>query len=129
VLRMPAIVIGDHRNGGVANLRFARELRFRRVGHAHHVKTKLAMHVGLGQRGKLRAFHADIRSAAMDLHAAMYAGVRQYRDTSSHVGCAKEHAHQAFAKKSRNPVPGAVHELVGTRNSPGANLQAANPPR
>ena len=43
VLRMPAIVVGDHGDRGVANFRFARELGFGQIGHADYVEAQLAI--------------------------------------------------------------------------------------
>ena len=37
VIRVPAVIVGDHGHGGVAQLGLARELGFGHVGHADHV--------------------------------------------------------------------------------------------
>src|SRR5260370_35106947 len=74
---MPTVVIGDHGDRRVTNLRFARQPRFRHVGHAYHFKAKLSMHFRLGQRGELRPFDADVRSATMNHNGLMDASVRQ----------------------------------------------------
>ena len=39
VLRMPAIVVGDHGQRRVANFGFARKLGFGEIRHANHVET------------------------------------------------------------------------------------------
>ena len=74
----------------VAKFRFARQLRFRGVGHADDFEIQLAVHLRFRQRGKLRSLHADVRAAAMHLNRAMHAGVGQHREALSQVGCAKE---------------------------------------
>ena len=79
VLRVPAIVVGDHGEAGVADFGLAGELRFGQIGHADHVEAQLPVGVRLGQRRKLRAFHADVGAAAMRLHAGAVAGVGQMR--------------------------------------------------
>ena len=88
MIGMPAIVIGDHGNGGVADLRFAREFGLGHIGHANDFKTQLAMHMRFGQRGKLRPFHADIRAAAMDSHLGGVASSSQNsRELPGRPGC------------------------------------------
>ena len=78
VLRMPAIVIGDHGHRRVAKLGFARQLGFGDVGHADDLEAQLPMHVRLGQRGKLRPFDAHVGAAAMRLHARRVARRAQH---------------------------------------------------
>ncbi len=68
---MPAVVIGDHGDGGVANLRLARQLGLLQVGHADHVHAPAAVEIALGLGGELRTFHANVGSAQL----ADYAGV------------------------------------------------------
>ncbi len=80
---MPAIVIGDHGHGGVAELGFARQLGFRDVGHAHDIEAQLPVHVRFGQRGKLRPFDAHVSAAAMGLHARRIASRRPARSRAA----------------------------------------------
>src|SRR5208282_6255532 len=53
VLRVPAIVIRNHGERGVAQLGFAREFGFRKIRHADHVEPKLAICVRFSQRREL----------------------------------------------------------------------------
>ena len=46
VIGMPAIVVGDHGNSGIANFSFSRELCFGYVGHANDFEAQLPMDVG-----------------------------------------------------------------------------------
>ena len=62
---MPAIVIGDHRHGRVADLGLAGELGLRHVGHADHVAAPAAIELALGQGRELRPLHDDIGAAAL----------------------------------------------------------------
>src|SRR5271169_498333 len=64
-MRMPAIVVRNHRHRDVAKLRFARQLRFLQVGHADHIHAESAVNVRLSPRRKLRTFHAHVSSAAL----------------------------------------------------------------
>ena len=75
VIGMPAVVVGDHGDGAVTEFGFAGEFGFGDVGHADDVEIERAVHVGFGERGKLRAFHADVGAAAVDFDAAVNAGV------------------------------------------------------
>jgi hypothetical protein len=49
VFRMPAIVIGHHGDGGVAQLGFAREFGLRHVGHADDIAAPGAVQLGFGK--------------------------------------------------------------------------------
>ena len=113
VLRMPAIVIGDHGHGGVAKLRFARQLRFGDVGHADDFEAQLAVHVRFGQRRKLRPFDADVSPAAMRLHAGRVAGRAQHARELRAGGLVEAHVgHDAAAEKRGHAPVGAVEKLV-----------------
>src|ERR1019366_3676297 len=110
---MPAIVVRDHGDGGVTNLGLAREFRFGYVCHANHVEMKLAVHVSFRERGKLRAFHADVSAAAMRLYAGLEACVtehhgelRTYRMIKAHV------SHESVTKKSGHAQFCAIIKLV-----------------
>ena len=61
VVGMPAIEIGDHGDGGVANLRLARELGLRHVGHADDRVAMPLVGEAFRQGGELRARDADVR--------------------------------------------------------------------
>ena len=63
VMRVPAIVIRDHRDRDVTNFRFARQLCLLQIGHADHIHAQPAIHIRLGFRGELRTLHAQIGSA------------------------------------------------------------------
>ena len=65
MIRVPAVVVGDHGDGRVADLRLARELGLRHVGHADHAAAPLAVEVGFGLGRELRPFHADERLILM----------------------------------------------------------------
>src|SRR4030088_2990118 len=113
---MPAIIIRDHGDRRVADFSFSGELRFGNVRHTDYFKAQLAVDVGFGERGKLRAFHADIGAAAMHPHFGAVAGfaehageLRANRFRESYV------RGDAIAKKSRYAVTSAIVKLVGNQ--------------
>src|SRR5207302_3017689 len=64
VLWMPAVIVGDHGHGGVANLGFAVELGLLNVGHANHVHPPTPVKIRLCTRRKLGALDANVGAAA-----------------------------------------------------------------
>src|SRR5690348_8378311 len=113
---MPAIVIRDHGERGVANFGFARELRLREIGHADDVETKLAIRVRFGERGKLRALHANVRSAAMNFHADARAGISKLSGQISAGRFVEANmSDDAIAEKCGGAKTRAVEELVGNQ--------------
>src|SRR6202008_5095901 len=66
MLGMPAIVVSDHGDGGVADLGFASELGFGDVGHSDDVELHGSMEVRLGEGGELGTFHADVSALTVD---------------------------------------------------------------
>ena len=45
---MPTVVVGHHRDGGVAHLRFTGELGLRHIGHADHVAVPCSIELRFG---------------------------------------------------------------------------------
>src|SRR6185312_3345473 len=96
----PAVVVGDHGDGGVADFRFAGELGFLKVGHADNVGSPASVEVGLGACGELRAFHADVGSAGLADDAFAGAAVRDGLGDGSADGVAEcDVSDEAFAEK------------------------------
>ena len=75
VVGVPAIVIGDHGECGVAEFGFAGAASFAVVGHADDVPAHGAMEMGLGAGGEGRAFHVDVGAAVVDGGAGASGGV------------------------------------------------------
>ena len=63
---VPAIVVGDAGDGGVADFRLARQLGFRQHRHAEDVRPPGFIEARLGPGGKGGAFHRDKRAALVD---------------------------------------------------------------
>jgi hypothetical protein len=66
VLLVPAVVVGAHADHGVAELGLAREFGLGQAGHVDYAGVPGAVQIGLGTRGKLRAFHADKEAFFVD---------------------------------------------------------------
>ncbi len=66
VIFVPAIVVGDHGEGGVTDLGFAGAAGFAVVGHADDVPLHAAVEVGFGAGGEGRAFHVHVGAAIVD---------------------------------------------------------------
>ena len=64
VVGVPAIVVGDHGDGGVAKLRLAREFGLRHVGHADDAAAPGPVQLAFRLGGELRPFHHQIGAAA-----------------------------------------------------------------
>ena len=77
VARMPAVVVGDHGDGGVTELGLAGEFRLRHVGHADHVAAPGSVEFGLGEGGELRPLHRQIDAAADGGNAGGFGGAHQ----------------------------------------------------
>src|SRR5713226_8573316 len=113
MLRVPAVVIGDHGDRRVAYLRFARQFRLCYVGHTDHLEAKLPVCLGLRQCGKLRSFDADVRAAAMDHDRFMNARIRQnVRQLSTGRMRKRYVSDDSLSEKSGDAVLRAVEKLI-----------------
>src|SRR3981189_760778 len=69
--------------------------------------------MGFGERGKLRALHADIGAAAMDAHFGAVAGFAEQSGELCTHGFRKTYVRgHAIAEKSGYAMAGAIVELV-----------------
>src|SRR3984957_11689692 len=114
VMRMPAVIIRHHRDGHIAKLGLARQLRFLQVGHADHVHAHPAIHIRFRSRRKLRPFHAQIGSAALAHHAGLLArGLHHRRQFSTHRLGKRNVGHHAATEKRIHTMPRAIEKLIG----------------
>ena len=65
---VPAIVVGDHGHGRVADLCLTGQLGFLQVSHADNIGAPTAIKIRFGAGGELRALHADIDAARLHHH-------------------------------------------------------------
>lgn len=63
----PAVVIGDHGEGGEGDFCFAGEFGFGDVCHADDVKSELAVGVAFCSGGECWAVHVDVGSSVVDV--------------------------------------------------------------
>ncbi len=112
VMRMPAIVVCDHRDGDVTNLRFAGEFRFLQIGHADYVGSPTAIDVRLSLGGKLRTFHANVRAAEFRGDAGGGTGSSNHRCHFVADGIAESDVgDDAIAEKGVDAMASAIEEL------------------
>jgi len=62
---LPAVIVADQGDQGVADLGLAGELGFGQRGHADQVTAPVAVHEGFGAGGELGALHADVGAGFM----------------------------------------------------------------
>src|ERR1700724_1567214 len=72
-MRMPAVVVRDHRDRNVTELRLARQLRLLQGGPPDHVHAPPAIDVRFGPRGKLWPLHAQVGPATLSHNADFFA--------------------------------------------------------
>src|SRR6266571_2226323 len=113
MVRMPAVVIGDHGNGHIAQLGLARELRFLQIGHADHIHAPRAIEIRFRLRRKLWPLHANISPATLPHDAGLLASrgddrrqLRTYRIGEGNV------RYYAITEKSIHAMTRAIHKLV-----------------
>jgi hypothetical protein len=113
MMRMPAIVIGDHGNRNVTKFRLASELGFLQIGHANYVHPQTAVDIGFGLGRELRALHAQIGSTFLAQHANFLASrhdnVDQLRADGISEGNVRD---QAAAEKGIDAMSRAVEKLI-----------------
>src|SRR5229473_847780 len=119
MLRMPAIEVRDHRDRGVADLRFARQLRLRQVGHADNFESQLPVYQRFRKCRELRPFDADIRPAAMHLHAFVDAGIREHaRQRSAGRMREGDMRDETIPEKGGGAILGSIKKLIGNEKFP-----------
>src|ERR1041385_950708 len=78
VVFVPAVVVRDERERGVTDFGLARELRLLKVRHADDVHAPGAVDVRLGHGREGRAFHAEVRAAAVGVNTGGAAGLFEH---------------------------------------------------
>ena len=120
---MPAVEIRHHGDGRVTNLRLARELGLRHVGHADHRVAEILVGEAFGKRRELRALHAHIGAVAHDGDVfghrrlgEMDAQPRRHRMRHRNMRDA------ALAEERALALVGAVDELVDQHEGAGRQV-------
>src|SRR5579864_7572789 len=110
---MPAIVVGDHGNGDVAELSLARQLGFLQVGHADDVHAQVAISMRLRFGGKLRALQAQVCPAALaDDTNLLACGFDHPRKLPANWIGEGDVSNHSVAKESVHTMAGAIEKLV-----------------
>src|SRR5215469_937370 len=113
VLRVPAVIIGNHSDGHVANLGFTRQFGFLQVGHPDYIHTPAAVNVRFRSGRELRAFHAEVGAAALDANSGLAARAFYHLADLRTNGIGKGNVrHHAAAEEGIYPVARPVEELV-----------------
>ena len=120
MLFLPAIIIGDHRQGRVGDLRLARAFGFAEVGHADDVVAEVVVGDGLGAGAEGRAFHIDIGAAVVDAGAELAAALEQVLPEvlADGVGEGDVGDDPAAEERVLGGLLGAVDELVDQDDVP-----------
>ena len=111
---MPAVVVCDHRDGGVAKLGFAGELGLGHVGHADHVTAPaFAVHFRFRQARELRSFHRQVGAALVHGDPGVLRGGETGIAQARAGGMGDRHMGDAAGAEEGFFTPeGAVDELV-----------------
>ncbi len=117
----PAVVVGDHADQRVRQLRLARELGLRHRGHADDAAAPTAVQLALRPRRELRPLHRQISAAARRLPRCIRDQCRQPR--AYWIGH-RDMRHHARAEKALGPREGPVDELVDHHKPPRRQLLA-----
>ena len=111
---MPAVVVGDQRDGRVADLGLTSQLRFLQVGHADDVHAPALVEARLGQRGELRPFHADVGPPHVHVRADR---LGRLIGDAGQVGadrvCERHVRDQTVAEEGAGATLCAIEELIG----------------
>src|SRR5579863_2949633 len=114
MMRMPAIIVGDHGDGDVAELRLAREFRFLQIGHADDIHAEATVNIRFCLGRELRAFHAEIGAAMLRDNTHLLTGRFDHLCQLCANGIGESNmGDDAATKKSIHAMTGAVEELIG----------------
>jgi hypothetical protein len=114
----PAIVVGDHCQGGEGDLGFTREFGLGKIGHADDVETELAVSLTFRASRKGRSVHASIDAAIVNTGTCLQSFFVQQSAQACGNRIAKGNVrHDSAAEKGvRNALAGSIKELVRQHN-------------
>src|ERR1700675_777508 len=114
MMRVPTVIIGNHRDRHVTDFRFPGELGFLQVRHANHVHIPTTVDVRLRLGRKLWTFHIEIGSAPLSRHAYFLASVLDHaRKLRTNRISKSDMCNDSIAKESIDAMPSAIEELIG----------------
>ena len=113
VLLVPAVVIGDHGDGDVAQLSFTSQAGFGQVGHADHVHAPTAIQIGLSFGRELRPFHVQIGAALLHVDAGTTASLGEHLGLFLADGMPKANVHDQARRRRRCRCDGACDRQTG----------------
>ena len=123
---VPAVVVGDHRQGGIGDFGLPGQAGFGVVGHADHRTSPGAVELRFGPGGEGGPFHAEVSATSMQLVALWHqalAHVGQQASQGRAEGIPESHVgHQPIPEQGRGPLLGAVNELVRHQHVQGPDL-------
>lgn len=122
----PAIVVGDHGEGGAGDFGFAGEFGFGEIGHADDVAAELAIGFGFGAGGKGGAVHIDVGAVIVEGASELGAGLAEEVAEIGRVGIAEANVgDDAIAEEGVVfAAAGAVKELIGDDDVKGMDFFA-----
>src|SRR5207249_6733007 len=98
-------------DGPVADLGFARELRFLDIGHPDKIHVPATINIGFRERRKLRALYAQISTPAFDGNIHLFAGLFDDRRKPRTNGVREsDMRHDTLAEKCRDARLRAIVE-------------------
>lgn len=111
---LPAIVVGDHREGGERNLGFSGQLCLGKIGHSDEVETKFPIGFGFGPGRESRAIHIHIRPPVVDVFPEVSGGREEELTQGLGDGIAEcDVRHDPSAEEGMmGPLARSIEELV-----------------
>src|SRR5581483_245727 len=110
---MPAVVVRDQAQRGVAELGFTGESRFLHRGHADDVDTPRAIEIRFGAGRELRAFDTQIDAAVVDSRARRPTRLDQ---VTAEIGAdrigERDMADDPVAEEGRTSLVGVIDEVI-----------------
>ena len=126
MIGVPAVVVGDHRQGAVGDFGFAGQAGFGVVGHADHIAAPAAVQLRFGLGGEGRALHAEVGATAVQAATLRQHGLHRIAQEAREGGAKRfgksNVGHSSFAKKAGRAPLGSIDELIGDHQVQGPVL-------
>src|SRR5438309_11329606 len=110
---MPAVIVCDHGDCGVTDLRLTCEFGFLEIGHADHVHAPGAIQIRFRACRELRPLDTDVSATTLSGHAGFVAALRRSISNFGADGICQGYVRdQSVAEKCGDALPRAVDKLV-----------------